>query len=166
VNRSGATVLFRHGYYAKDTFVPLNRRAFFTFNRIAAAAASPRDSGDIRITVESATAARNEKGVLEAAVDVRVDLSAVTFRSQGDRQVASIDISVFCGDSKDNLVGESWQKADLALKPETHQRLLRDGLSRTVRVPLKAPAANVKVIVYDYAADRLGSATAKTQMVR
>jgi VWFA-related protein len=166
VNRSGATVLFRHGYYAKDTFVPLNRRAFFTFNRIAAAAASPRDSGDIRITVESATAARNEKGVLEAAVDVRVDLSAVTFRSQGDRQVASIDISVFCGDSKDNLVGESWQKADLALKPETYQRLLRDGLSRTVRVPLKAPAANVKVIVYDYAADRLGSATAKTQMVR
>lgn len=166
VNRSGATVLFRHGYYAKDTFVPLDRRAFFAFNRIAAAAASPRDSGDIRITVESATAARNEKGVLEAAVDVRVDLSAVTFRSQGDRQVASLDISVFCGDNKDNLVGESWQKADLALKPETHQRLLRDGLSRTVRVPLKAPAANVKVIVYDYAADRLGSATAKTQMVR
>jgi VWFA-related protein len=166
VNRKGATVLFRHGYYAKESFTPPDRRAFFAFNRIAAAAARVSDNRSIPITVESAASARNAKGVLEASVDVTIDLSQVIFGLDGDRHLASLDIAVLVGNRKDTIVGEVWQRAELSLKPDTYERLMREGLRRTVRVPLKGPAANVKVMVYHYADDRIGSVTAKLQSVK
>jgi hypothetical protein len=77
--------------------------------------------------------------------------------------VASLDVDVFCGDDKENLVGESWEKANLTLKEETYQRLLRDGFVHTTRIRLKGPARYVKAVVYDYAADLLGSAVIKVR---
>jgi hypothetical protein len=40
----------------------------------------------------------------------------------------------------------------------TYRRLNQDGVSFSATVDLTAPARYVKAVVYDYAADRLGSA--------
>jgi len=164
VNRPGATVLFRHGYYGRDMLVPLDRRAFLTFSRVAAAGYHDREMRDIPV----AARASFEKGLeaktaREILVDITVDLSRVPFQQEGDRHVASLDIDVFCGDEKETLVGESWEKADLRLKDETHARLVKEGFTHSTRVVLKGRVRYVKVIVYDYASDRLGSAVARVK---
>ena len=87
-----------------------------------------------------------------------MDVSRVAFVTDGDRRVASFDIDVFCGDDKENLVGETWEKADLRLFDDTYKRLMKTGLVHTARIRLKGKVRYVKAVVYDYAADLLGSA--------
>lgn len=163
VNRAGVTVQFRHGYYGRDVVVPLDRRAFLTFNRVAAAAGDERETRDIPVRVKASLSGGVGQPPGEALVEVTIDLSRVRFVLEGDRRVASLDVDVFCGDDKENLVGESWEKANLHLKDDTYQRLLRDGFVHTTRIRLKGPARYVKAVVYDYAADLLGSAVIKVR---
>lgn len=49
---------------------------------------------------------------------------------------------------------------DLKLSDESFRRFQAEGASYTARVPLTGPAIHVKVVVYDYASDLLGTATA------
>jgi len=162
VNRPGATVLFRHGYYGRDMLVPLDRRAFLTFSRVAAAGYHDREMRDIPVTARASfEKGLDAKTAREVRVDITIDLSRVPFQQEGDRHVASLDIDVFCGDEKETLVGESWERADLRLKDETHARLLKEGLPHSTGVALKGRVRYVKVIVYDYASDRLGSAVVR-----
>ena len=58
------------------------------------------------------------------------------------------------------------EKADLRLKDETHARLLKEGFPHSTRVALKGRVRYVKVIVYDYASDRLGSAVVEVKWRR
>jgi VWFA-related protein len=162
VNRPDATVLFRHGYYGRDMLVPLDRRAFLTFSRVAAAGYHDREMRDIPVTARASfEKGLDAKTARELRVDITIDLSRVPFQQEGDRHVASLDIDVFCGDEKETLVGESWERADLRLKDETHARLLKEGLPYSTGVALKGRVRYVKVIVYDYASDRLGSAVVR-----
>ena len=50
---------------------------------------------------------------------------------------------------------------DLRLGEKTHLTYEAQGASYNVRVPLKGDAKYVKVIVYDYGADLLGTAVAR-----
>jgi hypothetical protein len=113
----------------------------------------------LKVRVNASTSP-GEGGTLTAYVGVLVDLSAVAFTESGGRRTASLAITVFCTDSQENLIGEQWQKADLALKEQTYQRLLRDGYVHRAQVPLKGKAKLgwVKAVVYDYTGDTVGSA--------
>lgn len=158
VNRPGATVMFRHGYFARDVTAPLDRRSFVTFNRIAVAGSYDRELGDLKIGVKVLNA-EGQGGVgTVAAVDITIDLSRVTFAVDGDRHVASLDINVFCGDDKEKAIGESWQRAELRLQDATYERLVRSGYVHHARVSLKGRPRYVKAVVYDYASDLVGSA--------
>jgi len=55
-------------------------------------------------------------------------------------------------------VGEVRKRVDLKLLPESYRRLTQDGVSFSATIDLTAPTRYVKAVVYDYAADRLGSA--------
>ena len=59
---------------------------------------------------------------------------------------------------------ERWDKAELKFDAEGLQRAKRDGVPYLASVPLKDPRAElryVKVVVYDYAADVLGTASVR-----
>jgi len=56
-----------------------------------------------------------------------------------------------------------WQNIDLKLTEESYQRMMREGISYTARIPVKGDARYVKVVVYDYGADIVGSVVAKLQ---
>jgi VWFA-related protein len=163
VNRPGAVVLFRHGYYGRDQLVPLDRKAFLTFNRVAAAAYYDRDLADIPVRAKISMSGTSTQAAGEAVVEVTIDLSKVAFTRDGDRYVASLDINVFCGDDQETVVGESWETSALRLKEETYQRLRKSGFVYTARVPLKGKVRYAKVVVYDYESDRLGSAVVKVR---
>jgi len=164
VNRPGVTVMFRHGYYGRDRLMPLDRRSFITFNRVMAAGMEGSEVRDLKVSVKASTGA-GEGGAATAYVGVLVDLAGVAFREEGGRRVAQLTVTVFCTDSREELIGESWQKADLALREETYQRLLRDGYVHRAQVPLKGKArlGYVKAVVYDYGADVAGSAIVKVR---
>ena len=46
VNRPGATVLYRHGYFATADVTPFNRQRIMTFGRVASAAGFPEPVHD------------------------------------------------------------------------------------------------------------------------
>ena len=57
VNRPGATVLYRRGYFASEQLVPLDRREFLTYSRITAAGSYEGQIKDIGITAKAPSVA-------------------------------------------------------------------------------------------------------------
>jgi VWFA-related protein len=165
VNRPGLTVLYRHGYFARAELPPLERRQVLTQTRIAAAGNYAGDVPDIKVRATAAPVA-GDAGTPEIAVDVVIDASRVTFQPVDGRHVGGLDVTVFCGDARENLVGQTWQRMDFKLLPDLHARFLRDGIPYTARVPVRAAATFVKVVVYDAGADLLGSATVRLKPVK
>jgi VWFA-related protein len=161
VNRPGAAVLFRHGYYAREVLVPFDREAFLSYSRIASAGGYGKEVRDIKLALK-ASVVRSGGGVKPGVfVEVKIDLSRVGFEQIDDRYVGVLDIAVFCTDSKENLVGDLWQKMDLNLQEESYRRLMQDGLTYTGLVTVKSRAGYVKVVVHDRRADLIGSAIQK-----
>ena len=163
VNRQNVLVLFRHGYYARSAVTPVDRQWLVAYNRIAAAGAYDEPIRDIRVAIKDARVEGGTANKGTAVADVKITLPKACFRSEDDRQVSHLDVSVFCGDSQDNPVGEAWQTIDLRLKSETYERALREGVAYTARAALKAHAGWIKVVVYNPTADIVGSEVARVR---
>jgi VWFA-related protein len=157
VNRPGATVLYRHGYYASDELVPTDSTAFLAYRRVAVAANYAHELTDIQLSMNASRARGSEKDGGEVAIDGRIDVSRVSFTTVGDRHTATLDVNVYCGDSHETVIGQLWQKVNLKLTDATYRRYLREGMPYTGHVAIKGQAVWAKVIVYDYGADLVGS---------
>jgi hypothetical protein len=132
-------------------------------NRILTAARDLEGTGDVYLRVRSAEVASRPDGTREVAVDLTIDPRSVYFTSIDNRRVARLGISIFCGDSKRAVVGESWQEMNLALKDDSYQRFKADGIPYKTRVPVRGDAHHVKVIVYDFRSDLVGAMTARVR---
>lgn len=160
VTRPGLMVLYRHGYFSNDGPPPTDRRKYLTTRRIAGAGYYAKDVTDIPVKVTRSVRTKTERRV-EVTLDVTVDASRVSFATVDNRHVAVLDLAIFGGDSKERIVGQSWHKMDLKLKEETYQRYMREGIPFQVVLSAVAQPAYVKVVVYDYAADLVGSTNIK-----
>ena len=158
VNRPGVTVLYRRGYFASPQLVPLDRREFQTFSRISAAGRYTEPLNDIRITLKEPAVAA---GASEMTVEGSIDVSRVKFEQVEGRYTAAIDIAIYAGSGRESVVGDTLKKVELRLPEEMYRSVLRDGASFSARIPLLAAPEFVKVIVYDYASDLLGSSVVK-----
>ena len=156
----GNTVLARHGYFAREQLVPFDRRQFLTYSRVLAAAAYGGELTDIPVNHGSQRVIDSEAG-RALLLDVRIDPSKVEFTDAGGLHAATLDVSVFCTDKKRRTVCEQWDKLDLKLAPEALERARKEGVSYGARVPLAGEPRDVKVIVYEYGADVLGSTSAR-----
>ena len=160
VKRKGVTVLFRHGYFARRQLVPFDRQLFMTYTRVLAAASWGPSLRDIPITV-TATRLGEEPGAGEVEVEVAIDASSLSFEEHDGEWKTSFDVAVFVGDNRRGVAGRVWETVRLTMTPETHARLLRQGITHTAHVVTNGPGREVKVVVYDYAGDRLGSTAAR-----
>jgi VWFA-related protein len=160
VTRPGLRVLYRHGYYAFDQLVPRDRKAFMTYSRIITAGSVSEVMGDINVVVTVAPPGeRRVPG--ELRVGVSVDLTKVALTREGDRHVGSLEIALFAGDRRENVVGEIWQTAELKLSDETYKRASAGGFKHSATIAVKAPPDYVKAVVYDPNGDVLGSTVLK-----
>jgi len=159
VNRPDVTVHYRHGYYAEDLPLPVDRRAFVTGRRISAAGEYGAAIPDIRVTLSPAV--DKSRSPVEVNIKVNIDASRIAFTTAEGRHVADLDLVVYASDASERLVGESRHKVDLKLKDDTYQRYMREGIPFDVTMRAAQAPRYVKVIVYDYAADLLGSAIVK-----
>ena len=155
VNRPGVSVMSRRGYFATDQLVPFDRRQFLTHSRIAAAGDSTHALDDIRMTI----APRVERG--EVIVDATIDPSRLPMAPVDGLRSGEVDLAIFVGDRDEDVIGEKWQKVSLKLGEQPYQRAVAGGIRVTVRVPVKGQPRYVKAIVYDYASDLVGTATAR-----
>jgi VWFA-related protein len=158
VKRPGVTVLYRHGFYASEQLVPLDRREFVTSARVYRAGQYASAIEDIKLTLKPPRLAENGR---EAVLEMHVDLSRVMFTRANDRYTAKLNLVVFAGDARQAVVGETWRTLDLSVNEANRERLLREGTPVTVTIPVPTAARDVKVVIYDYDADLLGTATAR-----
>ena len=95
-------------------------------------------------------------------VDAKIDASQITFVASPDGILtAQVEVQIFCGDAKQKVIGQTKQTMNLKIDEPAHQWMLANGITYTVRVPVTAAPMYVKVLAYDFAADRLGAATVK-----
>ena len=165
VNRRGARPLYRHGYYAEAPRTPLDRRRGITYSRIVSAVNHPADLNDLRFNLQTSTA-KGEGRQQDFIVDLVIDPSRIAFTDTGGVRTAELDIAVFCQDQDGDKAGDNWLKVPVRLTPAQWAEVSRTGLKQTVRVPVTTGVAAVKVVVYDFGSDRLGSAMKLLRSIR
>lgn len=136
VNRPHVTVLYRHGYFAREARAPLNSRQLASYSRIVGALNDTRPLKDVGIV---ATAAYHAGAARSTAVHVTVDPSRLALAEAAGVHTGSIDVAIFCGDGRQQMVGASWHTADLRLDADAYTRLERTGLVIDEQIPVKAP---------------------------
>jgi VWFA-related protein len=161
VNRPGATVLFRHGYFASRTIEVFDRRRVVSDTRIEAAAWRLEDLRelDVRVRTSFVKAASGRGG--ELVVELSLDTSRLAWSvGEGGLHAASLEVAMYASDiGGDNLkvLGEARRMLNVKLTDETYQQLSRDRFTRVLKLPVTGRPRFAKVIVYDYEADRVGS---------
>jgi VWFA-related protein len=132
-------------------------------NRILTAARDLEGTGDVYLKVKASGPRSDAAASKEVLVDVSIDPISVSFSPLEGRRVARLGVAIFCGDSKDAVVGELWQEMNLALKEDSYQRYKQQGIPFSAKVPVKGDARRVKVVVYDYKSDLVGAMSAKVK---
>jgi VWFA-related protein len=161
VRRSGVRVLYRHSYDAHDELKPWDPRAARTVARIDAASAYRMAVADIPVRIVSAVAAA-KNAPTEVLVTINVDRGGLSFVEADGRHVAALDVGVFVGSKNDRQIGETRKRVDLKLTPATYARAADEGITFTATVAVATGTPHyVKVIVYDYDNDLLGSTVAR-----
>lgn len=156
VSRPEVRVLYRHGYYARNEPIGLDRREYVTGARIEAAASYRAVIRDIPIALSaSAVQARGQTHDVRAVV--RVPAEAITFSERDGRHIASLDVALFVGARNERQIGELRKRVDLQLKDENYAAMLNEGLTFSATVTVTGEPRHVKAVVYEYTSDRLGT---------
>jgi VWFA-related protein len=160
VNRPGLTVLYRRGYFARDTPPPLDAERSLTYSRVAAAASYPEPVPDLAIRATATLEAPDaDHRVVHASIVL--DLSRLEFERGAGRNTGTLEVALFCLDARDRLVGETWKTVHLAYTDERLQAVTREGLTVPLSVETSDPPRRVKVVVYDHGSDLVGSVIVK-----
>ena len=154
VNRQGVTVLYRHGYTARPDIEPADLREITTNTRISEASATDLRVIDIKVEVKAAA----DAAARAVRVELQIDASRLSLEKKGDRYTGEIDVVILCGDSKQQVIGTLKQRMTLGMDEAHYEQAIATGIPYTVSIPVTGEATAVKVLVYDYAADIIGSA--------
>ena len=159
VNRPGVRVSYRHGFYARETLQPFDREAFMAYSRITAAGQYNGEVKDLAFRVRTSEASGAD-GAREIQVDLSIDVSRVRFQVADGRYQGKLHVTTFYGDNRGRHLGGIWQEMELNLREETYKGAQKSGLPYSVRIPRTTPGQTLKIVVYDYNADLVGSAMA------
>lgn len=155
----GANVLFRHGYYARLELIPFDRRTFITQDRILAALTFSRTLNDIKVKMDCALKASEGGAGRDLVIELRIDPSRLAFRTTADNShLGLVDVAIFYFDKNGQMIGNKVQRPELKIPPENWETVKKDGIRYNVRFPVDAATRSIRVVVYDFKADLIGSA--------
>jgi hypothetical protein len=149
------TLQFRRGYYARPPLPALGRRELLSYTRISRAFEYAPSIDDI--AVRGGVTLTGEKDTREVTVNVRIDSARVTLTPANGRSVGSVEVAVFTLDGRQRPIQDRWQRVELDLSDATYQRFKAGGIPYTATLPAPPDIRAVKIVVYDYAADLVGS---------
>jgi VWFA-related protein len=150
--RKDVNLLYRRGYYGRKELPGFNRRDAVTKERLLAAF-NYRLVNDIRVKVQ-ASVGRNQAGEHEVTANVNIDLSRLYLSVENGKRKGTIDIITVAGPER----SQYYQRADIDLAEDVYQKLIKTGLPYKAQFRASPATRYVKVIVYDYRADLVGSA--------
>lgn len=160
VNRADVTVHYRQGYYARPQLVPYDRRAFLTYSRISAAALYPDPIRDIKVKAKTSYVRGEQRGG-EIAIELTIDVSSIRLEITPERHEAMLDYAIAARDANGTSVGDKWDQLPVRVPPGDYTRALRDGVTFSIRVPVRSSPRSLKIVVYDYAGDAIGTLETK-----
>jgi len=161
VNRPKVIVTHRNGYFASEEPAEINITDIVEEAKSAAARTYDVDAHDIDVdlTVKTVSAPRGKSDTGSVTVDVTVSMAALPLEFAAGLRTGQLEVSVYCGDAKEKVVGQTEVKWNLRADAPTYAAWVKDGLTRTLTVPITAGAKYVKVVVYDRQSNRTGSKT-------
>jgi len=157
VNRRDVRVLYRHGYFARQQLVPLDRRQFMAYNRIVAAGNYPRPLGDIQVKVDAAY----DRASSEVRIQLSVKPDKLRVVERHGVHLVELDVAVFSGDAREAVISELWQRIDLKLTSAELLAAMQQDIKYTLTFTPGRVPAHAKVVVYDHVSDLVGTATAR-----
>ena len=158
--RPNVTLLYRKGYYASNEVRGYNRRDAVTRERMTAAAGFRRTLDDIKVKLD-AKQAKNAEGVNEVSLRASIDTARLFLSLEEGRRIGAIDVVAVCYDAKEQPVGQYYQRAGIDLTPEMFDKVGKSGLPYAVTFDATPATRRVRIVVYDYRADLIGSADAR-----
>jgi VWFA-related protein len=155
VDRRNVTVQYRHGYFASEEPPPFELKERVAAKRTSAALSF--DENATGLDVQAAVEMEQRAGTQTARVDLILDIGPVSFNDDGALKVGELQVAVYCGDAKEKVIAESKVRWILRASDDILADWLKDGIQRSLRVPVKVKPKFVKVVVYDPGSDRTGS---------
>jgi VWFA-related protein len=155
--RPNVTLLYRRGYYATTEVRAYNRREAITKERLMAAAGFRREIGDIKLKLD-AKQAKNADGVNEVSVRLSIDMARLFLSLADGNRTGAVDILAVCYNDKEQSVGQFYQRAGIDLTQEMFDKVSKSGLPYNVKFEATPATRRVRVVVYDFRADLVGSA--------
>jgi len=157
-------VYSRRGYFARDRLQPYDKAEFLAFSRISAAGAWAESDhiDDVPFKLNTSKA-QNDTGQPQVKVDLKIDAAKIGFNTVNDLHAGRLRIAIFSGAINGASLGEDWKTIDLQLKEATYKEYLKSGIPYSVLIPMKQKSIFLKVIIYDYTGDRIGSKTVRVE---
>jgi hypothetical protein len=155
VKRRGVNVSHRQAYIARSDSVRFDPRQSLATTRLVSAASYPGDIKDLRLGVKLTDVREGDSRAVD--VQITIDASRLVFARAGDQYIAAINIALIAGDYYGKNIGEAWSSKDFKIPPSLVDGIRKNGLVTTVRLPVRQPPNSVRVMVYDYGSDLLGS---------
>ena len=158
VNRPGVTLSYRHGYNARITAPVFDRVEYTTRFRIESAAALPEDVKDIGVTISASLATANDQTFVD--VSAQIDPAALRLEVRNGIISGRITIAVVPLDANRAMIGGKYKRqvANLQYDQEALAVVRKIGIPYDARLPVPPETCFIRVVVYDAAGDRVGSA--------
>jgi VWFA-related protein len=160
VNRPDLTVYYRHGYYAQDAVTPFDRQDMITKSRMQRAADFDKEITDIGLHVAAAFTG-GDGGAGQVGFQVTVDPSKLVFTQANGRHSDTLQVAVACFDRNKQPVGSTQEALNLNLTDASFEQAKAKGIAYNPKVAVSAKPDSAKIVVYDYAADLVGTAIVK-----
>jgi VWFA-related protein len=154
LNRRGATVQYRHGYFARPEPTPIDAKRILTYARISAAAGYVPAITDIKVDAKASFT-----GATSVQVKVTIDAARLTLTRRDGLTVGSIEVAMFLVDARNRTLGQVFKTVGISLTDDRLEAVKRDGAAVRLTLTSKYAPKKAKVVVYDPAADLVGSVT-------
>jgi hypothetical protein len=161
-NQPALDVRHRSGYFAREKVVPTDLREFQVHRRILSASQHWRDIRDVPLTWKEPGIAL-DSDLRQVSVHVSLDASSLEFVEQQGVHKASLDFAVFALDRRGRPVGQTWQTVDITLNTEQLARAKNSGIDYRANVAVTDDAEEVRLAVYQFSVDRIGTITRKVR---
>lgn len=156
VDRPDVTVLARSGYFALPAPQPMSPKKRYDF--LSEIAASPLDSAQLPFLVHISAQHGEGPAQILAAVDIPPQSLATMLAPDRNGQIVGhFEIEFMQIDAKNKLLNATQKQIDADLRPAEYSKMTKGGWALAVRLPAKAGAQNLCVILHDEASDEVGS---------
>jgi VWFA-related protein len=158
-NRSDLIVRTRKGYIAssESSAKPVS---FNKEERVKQALASPVPIRQIKVNLLTKSEQDQNASAPLARFVVQIDANTVKFEQQDDKRAASLEVVVFAYDLNDRIVNGFSKTLNMNLTPQMYVKTLGEGMNLGGAIDLKKTGVyNLRVVVIDQAADRIGTAS-------